>query len=194
MYDLSPIPLEYIDSLEKSQHIGLFYEEPEYARIIEFRFIRNGLAMGEQCIYATGEDSGSIVLKMLTYGIPLRYFQTGRLKVYQIHNTCGSTENIIENSKKMIGKIMDGIIAPFRIVSKIVPDVSTIEGMSAELELERAVHRKFNDFRGSLICPYDVSKIESSQRKKWLEALRATHHSIIYAPRFGKGGVFAFIP
>lgn len=190
MYDLTPIPFKYVDSLGSKQHIALFYEESEYARLIEFRFIKHGLEIGEQCVYATEEDSGSIVLKMLNYGIPLKYFQSGRLKVYQIHHTCGGRDEIMKGCKRDVGMILSELISPFRIVSRIVQDVSTTDGMSVELELESTVHEKFEDFGGSLICPYNISGIESSKRKHWMEDLRANHHAIIYAPRFGEGGVF----
>jgi MEDS: MEthanogen/methylotroph, DcmR Sensory domain len=190
MYDLTPVPFKYVDSLEPKQHIALFYEESEYARLIEFRFIKHGLEIGEHCVYATEEDSGSIVLKMLNYGIPLRYFQSRRLRVYQIHRTCGGHDEIMKRCKRDVEMITSDLIPPFRIVSRIVPDVSTTDGMSVELELECTVHDRFDDFGGSLICPYDMSKIESSKRKQWMEELRANHHAVIYAPKFGEGGVF----
>jgi hypothetical protein len=81
--------LRYIDSIKERQHVALFYEEPEYARMIEFRFLRDGLNLGENCIYATDEDSGSIVLGMLNFGIPMKYLQTGKMKVYQIKPVSG---------------------------------------------------------------------------------------------------------
>ena len=190
MYDLTPVPFKYVDSLESKQHIALFYEESEYARLIEFRFIKHGLENGEHCVYATEEDSGSIVLKMLNYGIPLRYFQSRRLRVYQIHRTCGGRGEIMKKCKIDLDMILSGLISPFRIVSRIVQDVSTTDGMSVELELECVTHNKFEDFGGSLICPYDISGMEPSKRKQWMEELRASHHAVIYAPRFGEGGVF----
>ena len=190
MYDLTPVPFKYVDSLQPRQHIALFYEESEYARLIEFRFIKLGLEIGEHCVYATEEDSGSIVLKMLNYGIPLRYFQNRRLRVYQIHHTCGGRDEIMKRCKMDLDMILSGLISPFRIVSRIVQDVSTTDGMSVELELECITHDKFEDFGGSLICPYDLSGIEPNKRKQWMEELRASHHAVIYAPRFGEGGVF----
>lgn len=190
MYDLTPVPFKYVDSLEPKQHIALFYEESEYARLIEFRFIKHGLENGEYCVYATEEDSGSIILKMLNYGIPLRYFQSRRLKVYQIHRTCGGRDEIMKKCKKDVEMILSDLPSPFRIVSRIVPDVSTTDGMSVELELECTTHGRFEDFGGSLICPYDISGMENSKRKQWMEELRASHHAVIYAPKFGEGGVF----
>jgi hypothetical protein len=189
--DLDPEPFRYIDSIRKRQHICLFYEESEYARMIEFRFIRNGLALDEQCIYATEEDSGSVVLRMLTYGIPLKYFQTGRLKVHQIQRVSGNVKEIVDNCKRNIGILLSSLDMPFRIVSRIVADVSTRNGMSAELEIEQITHNAFEDFGGSLICPYDVSKIESTRKKEWMEELHKNHHAVIYAPRFGEGTVIS---
>ena len=190
MYSLIPVPFKYIDSLESKQHIALFYEEPEYARLIEFRFIKHGLEIGEQCVYATEEDSGSIILKMLNYGIPLKYFQSKRLKVYQIHRTCGGHEEIMKRCMSDVDMILSDLVAPFRIVSRIVQDVTTADGMSVELELECTTHYKFENFGGSLICPYDISKIEISKRKQWMKELSINHHAVIYAPKFGEGGVF----
>ena len=190
MHSTDQVPLRFIDSLKERQHIALFYEDPEYARLIEFRFLKNGLDSGEKCVYATEEDSCSIVLKMLTYGIPMKYFQDGRLKVYQVQRACGGPNEIIESCKKDIAVILSNLTPPFRIVSRIVHDVSTRNGMSVELELERATHNSFESFGGSLICPYDLSKMESGRKNQWMEELRENHHAVIYAPKFGEGGVF----
>ncbi len=184
------VPVKYIDSLETRKHIGLFYEDPGYARLIEFRFLKNGLLNGETCVYATEDDSGLIVIKMLTYGIPLEYFQSRRMQVYQIRNSCGDREEIMKSCRRDLKMILGDLIPPFRLVSRIVPDVSTMEGILVELELEHEVHHKFHDFGGFLMCPYDISKIEYTKRKQWIKQLYASHHDIIYAPQFGMGGVF----
>ncbi len=162
--------------------------------MIEFRFLKNGLAKGEQCVYATEGDSGSIVLKMLSYGIPLEYFENKKLRVYQIHQSCGSRDEIMKSCKCDIEMMLYGLQPPFRIVSRIVPDVSTITGMSVELELERETHRRFDDIGGSVMCPYDLSKIETSQRKEWIAELVKNHHKVIYASRFGEGEVVSTKP
>ncbi len=186
-----PIPLKFIDSVDKRKHIALFYEEPEYARLIEFRFIKNGLMQGEQCVYATDEDSGIIVVNVLSFGIPLEYLESKKLRVYQLHDGYTSREQILGNSKKSLEMILSGLRSPFRIVSRIIPDVNTLVGMSTELELEKQLHQCFDDFGGSVMCPYDLSKIESNRRKEWLSELRENHHETIYAPKFGHGGVLS---
>lgn len=188
------MPIKFIDLLDSKKHIALLYEDSEYARMIEFRFLKNGLERGEQCLYATEGDSGSIVLKMLRYGIPLEYFESKKLRVYQIHQSYGSRDEIMKSCKNDMGMILSDLQPPFRIVSRIVSDVSTITGMSVELELECETHRRFEDIGGSVMCPYDLSKIESSQRKEWIAELVKNHHEVIYASRFGEGEVVSTKP
>lgn len=182
-------PVRYIDSIMGRQHIALFYEDPEYARILEFRFIKNGLELGEHGVYATDEDSGSIVLRMLSYGIPIRYFQTGMLKVYQIHHTTGGRENIRDNCRRDIGNILAGLDSPFRMVSRIMHGISTKDALSAELDLEHALHRDFEGFGGSLLCPHDLSQAGREGQSCWQNEIIESHHAIILAPRFGEGSI-----
>jgi len=189
IYETLSVPFRYVDSLEQKQHILLLYEDPAYARLIEFRFIKNGLADGETCVYVTHEDSGSIVLKFLNYGIPMQYFQSGKLRIIQMRETCCNGEKMLEKSRKDVETILDGLVPPYRIVGRIVSNISTIDGISVQLELEKKTHSCFEDFRGSVMCIYDISEIEKTRRKSWMEDLRQTHHTIIHATKFGKGGV-----
>ena len=43
-------PLRFIDSLKSKKHIVLYYENKEFGKKIQYRFIRNGLLKGENCI------------------------------------------------------------------------------------------------------------------------------------------------
>jgi hypothetical protein len=56
MMSNTTISIKFIDTLEEKQHIMLLYEDPEYAKIIEFKFIKRGLERGEDCIFATSDD------------------------------------------------------------------------------------------------------------------------------------------
>lgn len=189
IYETSSVPFRYVDSLEQKQHILLLYEDTAYAQMIEFRFIKNGLAIGENCVYVTHEDSGSIVLKFLNYGIPLHCFQTGKLKVIQLHEQCGNEMQISDKCKKDIEMILASLLPPYRIVGRIVPNISTVEGMTVQMNLESKTHSCFEDFRGSIMCTYDISKIEKTKRKAWIKDLHQTHHTVIHATKFGEGGV-----
>lgn len=183
------VPFRYVDSISQKQHILLLYEDLEYARLIEFRFIKNGLDSGENCIYVTDQDSGSIVIKFLSYGIQLQDFLSGRLRIIQRHDMLGSREEILLQAKNDAKYILENVIGPFRIVGRIIPNVGTMDGISAQIEIEKKTHHIFDDLCGSIMCTYDLSKIEKSKRKVWMQKLRDTHHAVIHAPSFGQGGV-----
>lgn len=184
------IPTDFVDQIQGKCHIALFYEDPGYAKLIAFRFLKNGLLKGEDCLYVTSEDTGDIVVKMLDFGIPLQYFHTKQLRVIQIKERTGSKDDIISACKVDIARIMSGIKNSFRIVSRIVPNVNTVNGISAELEMEHFTNSIFDNLSGSIMCPYDISGIEPSKRKHWLDNLRETHHAIIYVSKSGHSGVF----
>lgn len=190
IYETISAPFRYVDSLEGKHHILLFYEDQEYARLIEFRFIKNGLTSQENCVYITGEDSGYVVLKFLSYGIPLHYFQSGKLRIIQLHAESKNRDELSDKCKKDLELIREHLLPPFRIVGRLVPNISTIDGMSVEVELEKKTHCCFDDYGGSIMCTYDLSKIEKTRRKEWMEDLRATHDAMICATKFGQGGVF----
>ena len=183
------IAMKFINSLEEKKHLMLFYEDPESAKLIEFLFIKQGLDSGESCIYATGEDSGSIVLSLLRYGIPLESFLTKKIQVFHIPSISGTSEEILLHCKKQITKMLADLKKPFRIVSRIVSDVSTEQGIMAELEIEKCVHGCFKEFGGSIMCPYDISLIEKKNRMEWVQSLYSQHHAVIYLPKIGESGV-----
>jgi hypothetical protein len=51
-------PTQFIDQITGGDRIALFYEDREYARMLDFRYIKNGLLNGEQCIYLALDRSG----------------------------------------------------------------------------------------------------------------------------------------
>lgn len=180
---------KYIDTLQQCQHVALFYEEDEFAKLIEFRFIKDGLARGEQCMHATGEDSGKIVLEMLSYGIPIKYMHNKMLRVIHVAAKGGSEEKILEKSRIEAQEILSMLRPPFRIVARLIPEVGTKNGIAAQVRMEQETHEEFSKFGGSLICPYNISKIEPSRRQEWVEQIIRNHHATIFAKNFDESKV-----
>jgi len=188
---INDVPLRFVDSLDIRKHIVLFYDDPDYAQKIEFQFIKNGLLRQESCIYASEEDPHHIINKMIAYGIEAEEFLKKRLLfVYQLDNPFECPEGPIKGAQSLFKEILSDIKSPFRVVGRIVPDVSTLEGISTELKLEQKFHSTFNNFKGSVICPYNIEKMEATKRKEWFSKLFENHHSAIFAPKDGRGGVF----
>src|SRR5207245_2722735 len=81
-----------------------------------------------------------------------------QLRVLQIKNREGSKEAILQSCRNDTKRIMSDLKPPYRIVTRIVPNVDTKEGISVKLELERNLHKTFEEFGGSILCSYDISK------------------------------------
>src|SRR6185503_19018691 len=69
--------LDFLDNLDTSvhRHVVMLYEEPEYAKLIQFRFLRDGLRRGECCIYAAKDEDDIRITKseMNQSGIDVDY-------------------------------------------------------------------------------------------------------------------------
>lgn len=180
----------FIDSVHTNKHILLLYDEPEYARKIEFEFIRKGLDKGEHCVYATEEDPGMVILRMINHGMPVVDSIKKNLHIHQTADPFDDDGGPTEGCRNSFKRILADAKPPFRIVGRIVPDVSVVDGISLELELEQDTHANFDKFDGSVMCVYNISEIEKSRRKEWLRALTESHHNLIYAIKQGKSGVF----
>jgi len=99
------------------------------------------------------------------YGIPLDAFLTKKVRVFQVKPSSGTHEEMILNCKQEIQQILLDVKIPFRAVIRIVSDVSTLDEISAEFEMERLGQDCFNEFGGTIMCPYDLSEIEKTKNK-----------------------------
>lgn len=189
MSDTLSTAIEFIRTLEGKKHIMLYYEDDEYAKLVEFLFLKQGLDLGEDCIHATDEDSGSVVLNLLRYGISLEDFLSKKIQVFYIPPVTGTTNEILTHGKIMANRIFSNVKPPVRIVSRIISDISMEQGMLAELEMEKITHNCFEDFGGMLMCPYKISSMEKRKKFEWVKDLYSNHHAVIYIPKLGEGGV-----
>ena len=91
------------------------------------------------------------------------------------------TLGISESFDNFLKKIRSESTPPYWIVARLIPDVSTIDGIKTELEAERLLHRHFDKYDCSFLCSYNLDEIEAEKHKLWLDHLLKNHHSVIYA-------------
>src|SRR5215472_6958755 len=83
-------PINFVRKVKHGKHIVLFYEEPEYARIISFEFIKSGLSQRERCIYVSEEEKETVQREMSDAGINVDQFtKNDLLSIHQIPNLAG---------------------------------------------------------------------------------------------------------
>ena len=113
----------------------------------------------------------------------------GNMQVLSVHKKNGSVDDIFEKAKVEFEQLSSRVVPPFHIVGRLVTDVDNKNGIQAEIKMEEITHKQFEDFGGSLICPYDVSKIEPTRRREWMKQLQENHHVVIRSTRFGENRI-----
>lgn len=186
-------PLEYINSINKPVHSAMFSNDEKRSRHIEYTFILNGLKKEEHCIYLTDKSTSHISAKMKTYGINLeKFFDKKLLHVFQIPKLEGSTNYILNHSKKIIEEVGNNINLPRRCVGRTVRDTTTKSGISAMIKIEESFHESFSSFNGATLCSYLYKQIEPSQKERWMTDIIYNHHASLFIPTHGSGKALVF--
>ena len=185
-------PTKFVDTLDEKKHILLLYEEPEYEKLVKFRFINNGLLRGEHGIILThDEDVKSIEDEMLYIGIDVYGFKLKNLlHIHKISNPADDPDGVLSGAKKIWSRISANLESPFRVVGRFMPEVNTVQQIESEMILERYWHEGFSNFRSSFMCTYHVEEIEATRRGEWLSSLMQYHHAMIFATKLGGGMAF----
>jgi hypothetical protein len=165
-------PLKFIDAVNDHKHIVLFYEDRVAAKKIEYRYIKNGLSKGQHCIYTTHADGNnnnniSFIENQMSNiaGIDVEGFKKRNLlHIYKISNPMHNKEGVLKGVEDIMSTILADSKPPFRIVSRLIPEIITEEQIAANIKIESTYHSTFHKFPGILLCPYPVNKIEPSRR------------------------------
>jgi hypothetical protein len=187
-------PLTFIDSLSGRKHIVLYYDNHEFGKKIQYRFIKNGVLSGECCIYSIhlGESATEIKKEMITNGIDVEHFiKRGLLKIFKIPNIMKHSQGVLKGSKE----ILDGMLADvnpgksFRMVIRMIDKLNTKDQITANLKLEQYYHSKFDSFNGMVLCHYDTSDCPIKTNNKWIETILDNHHSVIFVTEKSAEGI-----
>jgi hypothetical protein len=158
------------------------YDNEEHAQMIQFEFLQTGLQSDESCIYLVEnkERIKKIRNLMKKFGINVRYHEKmNRLKIYQIPQLEKDPEGIFPCFKKFGDKILSESNGPYRIVGRIIHDVSTEIGMSVQLVIEKNVHAVFDKLDSSIMCHYDAKMLSEENHDTMINKLCSSHHQII---------------
>jgi hypothetical protein len=204
--DINNDLFEFIDSIgsevnnnknNNKKHMVIFYEESKSARNVEFRFIKNGLLKNEHCIYTVAEEENKedvisfIEREMSDYGIDVDKYKNKNnlLHIYHTPYTLHIYEDIIKKRETILNTLLAGLKPPFRITNMLVPESKTREQIRANIEIERKIHRDFNNnqFPGSLMCSYSIKNIINDITGNWMRNMLLNHHTAIFLPKLSNG-------
>jgi hypothetical protein len=175
-------PLKFIDTLSGKKHIVFYYENYNFGKKIQYRFIRNGLVKGESCIFAThNNDIDQIKFEMTNYFINVEdYTERGLLKIFKIPDVMKHPKGVISGGKEILDKMFSGMNFHFRAVVRMINKLNTKEEIRANLALEQYYHSNIEKFDGLMLCPYDVSHNPIDTNGKWVKTILENHHSAIF--------------
>lgn len=187
------IPSMFIDALSNcnSRHIVLYYENINHGQKIQFKFIKNGLLKGENCIYFTHDDDVELIEnEMIAHDIEVEtYYRKGLLHIYKIPNLLNHPKGVMTGTDEFMSKILSGLKPPFRLVGRSIDEIDTKEQIEANLAIERNLHSTFDQFNGLVLCTYDVRKIPGNTKGRWVEEILNNHHSAIFITDAAEQGI-----
>lgn len=184
-------PMKFVDQIEKNRHMVLLYDSKEYAYWIISRYFLNGLKNGESCIFFTSEYREITEGYLAREGIDIALHKKNKsLRIYQIEKSDDKKRDMLSTLKRIREEATKGMEPPYRFVGRTITDTGTKDGMELGLALEKAGHEHFHEFDCSQMCYYDISKIETTMRQKWINGLLKNHHYVIYASKPDKAVAF----
>src|SRR6185503_4474777 len=184
-------PIKFLDRMEVNKHTVLLYDNREYADMIIARYLLNGLAKGESCIFFTPDDSAEVEKRLAAHGIDVDSYKPKKsLRIFHSERSDSSKTDALETLKHIRDESTKGMEPPYRFVGRTITDTATVEGMNLGLVVERAGHENFEQFDCSQLCYYDISGIEQFRRGEWIKGLLKNHHHVIYASEPDKAVAF----
>ena len=187
-------PMKFVDQMERNKHILLLYDDQKYAYWIIGRYFRNGLAKGESCIFKTTDRPEIIERQLSAEGIDVHSFKKkSMLRIYEVERSDDKKHDIRHTFKQRVHEIEEstkGMKPPYRFVGKTVSDIETKDGMKFGILLEKTGQQHFDELNCSLLCYYNISKMEPTRRHEWIGSLLRNHHYVIYAAEPNKAVAF----
>jgi hypothetical protein len=175
-------PTKFLDRLEGSRHWVMLYDDQRRADFLVARYFLNGLEAGGSCVLFMDEEHAAVKKRLMTMGVDAgRYEKDNRLRVLGNAGSDSRSADVMEALKAMTRESTKGMKPPFRFAGRTVPDIETIDGMRQGIDQEKIGNDHFDEFGISLLCLYDIRKMEPSRRDEWVRGLLENHHSAIYA-------------
>ena len=105
--------------------------------------------------------------------------QKNLLRIYEIKRSDDNKHDILHTLNQIREESEKSMKPPYRFVGGTIMDIETKDGMKFSILLEKTGHQHFDEFNGSQICYYDISKIEPTKKHEWIISLLRNHHYVI---------------
>jgi MEDS: MEthanogen/methylotroph, DcmR Sensory domain len=181
--------LQFIDNLSDRTHSVIFYEDLEYGRAIQYRYMKVGLLNGEKCVITTHEDDAELTEKeMIDFGIDVEHHKKANLlQILKIRDPREHPQGLVNGIEQLRRQLWTDPNTSLRIFTRFIKKVDDDEEKEANMFVERTVHTFFEKFPHSVMCPYPVKDIKSAIDGEWMQNHLRNHHAAFFAFKNGKG-------
>lgn len=197
----------FLDNLDASKyrHIVMLYEEPEYARSVQTRFLNDGLENGECCVYTTQDYDNLCLTKtdMIQQGVDVDYYMKMGLLQFYVHN-------VSVNDSESYGRAISAFQKAIENTFLSAPDHSTampprirgvgsmftnafakIENLNSTAASQLLVEKTFQSdrdlFEGIWMCAYQINNILTSMDEEWMKELLVSHDAVLFLRKLTNG-------
>ena len=175
-------PRGFVDQLKDNVHTVMLYDDEKRADSVVVQYFNDGFEKGGSCVFFTDVDPALIGKRLVEQGLDVeRYEKENRLRIFEIPASTGGDVDPLEALKVMTTETTRDMKPPFRFVARTITDIESVEGILQGMKLEKIGNDHFGEFGISLLCYYDVRKLERSKREQWIAGLLENHSSVIYA-------------
>jgi hypothetical protein len=177
--------------LKKNKHLVMLYDSERRADSIIAQYFTEGFKKGGSCIFLTNTNPAEISRRLVSQGIDAEsYEKENRLRIFEIPSSSNEDIDALKGLKSMTAETTRGMKPPFRFVARTIANTGSVQGMIQGMKLEKIGNDHFDEFDISLLCYYDIRKMEQSKRDHWIKGLLENHSSVIYASDSGKAVAF----
>ncbi len=184
----SPVyhPVRFLDRLEGNNHVVMLYDDEKNADLMIARYFQNGLNKGDSCVFLTDGDTRPVEGRLASEDIDVyRYVEENKLRVFGTRSMAVVGTDVLRAQKAITAESTKGK-PPFRLAGRAIPDIESVNGMLQGMQLETTGQERLSEFGISLLCFYDVRKLEGSRRDERVRGLLENHRQEIYASDPGK--------
>ena len=197
--DLNPI--EYVAKFPPGDHVMLLYEDLNYAKLIEFSYLLEGLHRKEYCIYGSYKSQAYIESLMLAKGLHVGQFkQQGLLHVEKTETLLDELVKPDLTQHKILSTLLSKVNRPFRMILGFDRERYTKNDLSEHIKLDVILQKVILKARkglgmyghligkGSILCTYAIDAVTLGNPHLIKTALKS-HHQAILVPKHGIGTV-----
>lgn len=174
---------KFLENPFPHRHMILLYDDQDYAKRLQYTFLKHSLQSGGSCCYVThsGHTAREVIeSEMKQFGINVNEASnTGFLHIEILPNFETFEGDIVKLIKEKVIANLTKLISPRRLVGIQGIPVCTENNINRAFKKEQFIRNKLEDLHTQKICPVNINDIEPSKFGSWIIKYLRYHDCVI---------------